>query len=641
MAASYNEGSFVSIGGNLYIVTDDIEAAWIEESIGFQTISVDTFSDADTYVSGAIVEKESTYYRCIAESSVGTWEDTSSNFEQLSVSGVVEATEYINGDYVTNSGVLYQCVAEAGASGSNLLHYCSATAYDVTSSYSQNSYVLNNGGLYFCAVAEEISALSASLTVISEFSDESPYAVDDIVLHDNKIYRCIQVHEAGEWSDEDFDLEVEVTDLFDSYTINQTVNGVAGAGGLIGWYRPSFSGGSVKVDISKYNLQSSDAIAKLKATSASGDVGGLFGVLCNATAVNEGSLTGAGGEIQIVGNIDNSLKSTNQGKTGNYGGIIGKYKTSALTSSLKIENVAASPSNDGGSDYYGGLIGKIDGAAYAELTNVSATNVDKLSGIFGGAVSSADEAFVKVKDIKVSIKESATFTGGGVIGHLTSGVLELAGKTDLSDAKPRAAADNGQIVGERDSALVFADAGWDVLRCGAVTVDDIGTWGNVVRFNDVSTQGNNELFEQSDVFTIDTTAHTVTLNDVSISDSSTSISSAAEYAIFALNNQIRTESSVLKVGATVAADNAILESINITFGASVDLTGTGMTGLTRDALIKDSDGKLTEKYLDYSGIVTGRTGISVKLAIGESFGKRSNWNTNASGEGCGQIYRHS
>lgn len=406
---------------------------------------------------------------------------------------------------------------------------------------------------------------------------------------------------------------VEINATVASYTISHTLTGTAGAGGMFGYYQTA--GG--ELDLSKYRVNCT--------LNSGGNVGAIFGELHNSAAAGATDAVTFTLKGSDNASSQNLLQSSHtETKAVNFGGLIGMYEAGKLSDALVINNLATSPANSGESDYYGGAIGKISGVAYTEIKDFWAVNcVNSNAASFGGAVGCADEAFVKVEDIAVSTSSPATYTGGGVVGHMEKGVLQLMGITDLSGTTASAGNTNGQILGYRDSALVFSsldDEGntWELIRGAAVPVDDIGTWGEVVRFS--------STFSQDDVLTI--ADHNVTLANATGSiTASGSVSAEEAFARFALNNQIRTSSGVLTVGSGAAS----LYQTDITMG-TVDLTDTGLIGLTRDG---------SDKYLDYQGNISGG---SVTLAIGQAYGKRMDGNSKAdastSEEGSGQIYRH-
>ncbi|MBR3645687.1 MAG: hypothetical protein IKN54_04650, partial [Lachnospiraceae bacterium] len=405
---------------------------------------------------------------------------------------------------------------------------------------------------------------------------------------------------------------IEIDENTASYTIEHILTGTAGAGGIFGKYVTA--GG--ELDLSKYSMNCT--------LQSGGNVGGVFGELNNIAAqgVTDPIVFTLKGSDS--GTTRNFLQSSHtETKATNYGGLVGMYQAGKLTDSLVIKDISTSPANSGKSDYYGGAVGKINGIAYVELDNFWAGNcANPSNATFGGVVGCADEAFVKAENVSISTNSASAYTGGGVVGHMEKGVLQLVGTTDLSGTTASEGNTNGQILGYRDSALVFASNGWQLTRGTAASVDDIGTWGEVVRFS--------SDFSQDDVLTI--SGHSVTLTDASVTISASGDVSAEEaFARFALNNQIRTSSGVLTVGANAGS----LYQTDITMG-TVNLTGTGIIGLTRDG---------SDKYLDYQGTITGSTGSTVTLAIGETYGVRKSDNDSTTDattaeDGSGQIYRH-
>lgn len=403
----------------------------------------------------------------------------------------------------------------------------------------------------------------------------------------------------------------------DGVSISSTVKGTLGSGGIFGYYKnditgvsnptdPSAEVGNV-IDISSYNVNCS-----LNGTTA----GGFIGVLENS------------GDMTIKSDVNSVVKpvitSFGTAANGVYGGLIGAYSSNSLSHSLTIKDIVdgvVNATNSGNTDtnyaqYFGGVIGKIDGAAYVKMDNVSvtaagSTKINNVNGkAFGGLVGYINGAFIDANNVKIS---SDNFYGGGIIGTMEAGVLRLSGTTDLSAAQ--ASSDNknivrGQIVGKRgNQALIYAKAGWQLIRSDAVAVDDIGTWGEVLRFGTLA---------ESDVLDVDDTQHTVT-----VKPAQTTVLSLADFAKLALNIQMNS-------GTPISTDNALcfdsaslsstLLTSDITLSADIDLTGTGITGLTRD------DGRGADGG-DNSAVYT-RTfnggGHTITLATGEVYGKRKN-----------------
>ena len=400
-----------------------------------------------------------------------------------------------------------------------------------------------------------------------------------------------------------------------SYTVDQYIEGTSGAGGVYGYYSPSEDMISATVhndetgedetldnsfNTGNYNIDCQ--------VNGNGYAGGLFGVLDTAydvTINGEGTVT----------------VNHNSGDCTAYGGLIGQYKADALSRSLTIGTVTANPSKGGNATYYGGGIGQIESTtpSYVKFNGFTVNKAYNAGGLtFGGLVASADNAFVDAANVTVAV--DGTFKGGAMIGHTESGILRMSGSTDISGAKSAEPIINdttdesiyvGQLVGYRNNALVFAaDDNWSLVRYdGDVSVDDIGAWGEVLRY--------------SSVLTVDETAHTVKVN--SPSSSYTSIGSKSDFVISALDFQFD-ETALLSFTTT----HTDISNSDISITSNISLSGTGITGLTRDNDIGSTGAKCT-----YSGTITGN---KITLAIGEPYGSEI---TSHDKEGRGKIYRHS
>ena len=251
---------------------------------------------------------------------------------------------------------------------------------------------------------------------------------------------------------------------------------------------------------------------------------------------------------------------------------------------------------------------------------------------FGGLVASADNSFIDAEN--VCVKVSGYYKGGGLVGSLKKGVLRMSGATDLTNAKPSSPGGGeetkvGQIVGYRDDALIFAQSDWNFTRCvpetdNKIEVDDIGGWGEVIRLSSSKLTG---------LFTVDETKHEVTVNKPSTSY--TEIGSVLDFAKTALCFQIA-ENDYIKFGqfGEPAETWETIKSKDITIKSDIDLSGTGITGLTRD-----NDVGSSEKKFEYSGTIQTQSGVANKtitLAVGEEYGTPGEGVT----QGKGRIYRH-
>lgn len=424
------------------------------------------------------------------------------------------------------------------------------------------------------------------------------------------------------------------------YTVSNTVVGAAGAGGVFGFYKPAFTLNTetnlneAEFDVAAYQI-GTDTNSRMTA-NGSGSVGGLFGVL-------ENNCSDVSGCITVKDTSDNSAViyvDHSNGDMINYGGLIGKYTSAQLGNSLLVKDISVNCNRTGGSyTNYGGCIG-ITGSADTDAAYVKFDGYDvsiangnnDAANVFGGLVADSNSAFIDSNDI--TAKSSINFYGGGVIGHMDGGVLRLMGSADLSGTGKVQVSDatvysEGQIVGYRDNALIFAEKDWRLTRA-SVSVDDIGSWGEVIHFdNKDSTTTNGITYEQfgSDtVVTVNENAHTATVEAAPIADNKITISSVGDYAKTALNMQINDGQNT---GALLFADtdntSSELLSTNIELGntTAISLSDTGLGGLTRDNAPTDS---ITASKCVYSGTVDGK-GHEIDLAIGST-------------NDGGAVYRH-
>ena len=383
-----------------------------------------------------------------------------------------------------------------------------------------------------------------------------------------------------------------------TYDVQEEIVGNSGAGGIFGKY--TAPAGTTTLDISMYYLNS-----KVNSFSAgSGNVGGLIGELATTSGCD---LTISGGQSSTT------ITSTHGGTTGltaaYYGGIIGKYSESVVSDSVTVQNVTVAANNELSAVNYGGGIGKNDIGSYVKFDSFTLASAEgNRTGTFGGLVADAEGAYIYAKDVTIgslvpeveggepSVSSIAGFTGGGLVGKLGDGVLGMAGTIDVSNAQPTVADVNGHLVGSRDNALIYAESGWS-YSSSAVKVDNVGSWGDVTVFG--------SSLAKADVFASET-GHIITLNTVDTSD----IDSAADYAITSILFQLDPSKNAFLNG-TRLADNTAL-----TFTDNIDLTGTGLRGITRD------NGDASKVVgTTYKGTATGTAGKTITLDIKNVGGK--------------------
>ncbi len=354
--------------------------------------------------------------------------------------------------------------------------------------------------------------------------------------------------------------------------------------------------------------------------NGSGCVGGLYGKLETRDP------------IEITDGTSTIISSHASGEADCYGGLIGRFVTDALENTLSVGAVSVQTSRSGKAEYYGGGVGIIDESVptYANFDGFTVTKASNTNALtFGGAVASANNAFVDVNNL--TVKTDDAYKGGGVVGTLDHGILRLSGKTDLTEALASDPASGeetevGQIVGYRNDALIFAKTGWELYRSTtASTVDDIGAWGEVLRL--------------SDVLTVDEDNHSVTIQKPATSY--TSIGSQSDFVKTALCFSINADHNPFLSFEGTTYTWETIKNQDIALTADISLIGTGITGLTRDNIVGEEEKHVY--YGNFSGVeevTNGETGEvktepknrSLTLAIGENYP--------AEGTSNGTIYRH-
>jgi|GEM_PF-1041471 len=443
------------------------------------------------------------------------------------------------------------------------------------------------------------------------------------------------------------------------YQIANVITGVAGSGSVAGYFRPDLSSGDSVFDVLLYDTTSARV-------EGSGSVGGLFGVLENKTIVND---TDAAGGMVTITDSANKTTDVNANHTvtdcTNYGGLVGLYKSYGLAETLTIENVKVTVGSSTSFTWYGGAVGQVDSytpskgkSAYVKLNGSDITvtggnKVDVSDGkTYGGVVGNANNGFIDIGTITVS--NGSGFKGAGLVGRVVDGVVRLSGTTNLSGNLASGSYYMGQLVGYRDDSLVFAEQGWVYNRMTSCSADDIGAWGEIVRFvggtsstdNETGHTLKTEIMEDggATILTVDETAHTVLIGAHAVAGNaesgySTSIGSLSDFAKAAFCFTIDASDAPAVSYASGSSSYDVIKNADITLTGNVDLSGTGFTGLTRD---NDSgkDPSVTASKCIYSGKFNGGNKI-VYLSTGEAYGNRNGSAlTDHSSAGNGKIYYH-
>ncbi len=258
------------------------------------------------------------------------------------------------------------------------------------------------------------------------------------------------------------------------------------------------------------------------------------------------------------------------------------------------------------------------------------------TGKFGGAVGVVDTRnALDVRDFTLTsdkaIGGAVKNRAAGIAGSAWNAVIKFSGITDLSGASFAENATTGQLVYENNNALIFAvgdgsngnvadegTTGWTYKRSNkASKTDDIATYGEVIRLGD-------------SFITLDPSTHKLTLPaSLAQTNGAYALTTAEDFAKLAITWQTNGYYSMVN-GVTEKNLNG-LQSSTITVNGTIDLAGTGLTGFTQD---RASDSQV------FSGALNGDG--TIKLAVGEAYGKRGNAPLGADdiSAGNGKIYRH-
>lgn len=324
-----------------------------------------------------------------------------------------------------------------------------------------------------------------------------------------------------------------------------------------------------------------------------------------------------------------------EGNSRGVGGIIGRLGWVNSAAKVYVSDVNIELTSSGSSDV-GGVIGNHWGSSVEKVDNVSVKAAVSGCEYFGGVtgVTRANTNFsvtVLVNNLTVATAEDKPITsGGGVVGRANCKTLiRLSGITDLSGTRYLESDGLGQItsLNNANSAfagpLVFAtgsgnDTDWTLIRGrnksgeGYPELDDIGGYGEVIRLGGKLPK---------DFLTVDESTGKLTVNGSN--ESAATISSVEDFARLAITWETN--------GVFKLVSDANWSSMGITLANDIDLTGTGVYGLSREGMGGDTP---------FTGTIDGG-GHSITLSIGEAYGT---WDGKAKVDvndaGNGRIYRH-
>ena len=424
-----------------------------------------------------------------------------------------------------------------------------------------------------------------------------------------------------------------------TYSMQNCTIGGSNPGGIVGEFDAI---GGENIDISKFVFSGT----KLNKGS-SGSTGGVFGIL------------NGNGEVTITTGTDGEFNAPESSV--HYGGVIGIYKSSALTDTLNLENLnVTNVKQTSKTQKLGGIILDVPNATYIKVNDVEVNvtggaELCTTSNPFGGIVSRigytaptdssvGNGSFIDIAgDFKLTT--SSAYNGGAIAGSFQNGVVRLAGTTDISGAQT--ASGYGQLIYDNGTTLIFAkgfgsdasgkndSAHWTFKRNDSTTASDLGQWGEVVRLFG----GNSAENENVGIVTVDETAHTVTL-----ASTGKAISDTTSFAKLALNMQLNDgkDHGALRFADKTNSEKTQLLDAELTVSGKIDLSGTGLLGLMRDGgngkYLKSSDNTFVGNPDFFTGTINGENDAEIELAVGEGYGVDSNGASLSKEDVGGRIY---
>lgn len=396
----------------------------------------------------------------------------------------------------------------------------------------------------------------------------------------------------------------------------------SGAGGVFGVYSAA-EGAEFDIDLRNYELTGT--------INVSANAGGGFAGRFELKGLDENNKA-ANITIGKENAVENSFFHVTA-KVGTVGGIFGKLLTNenCLENTVIIKNVNTNVTITTNKVNGGGIVGDLglyrysSGRTYLKIdgTNKITINKTETKGNSGGIAFSVYSSFL-------DICGENTISGNvrsGVVDKVVDcnnygSVVRFSGKTDISSAAVKTALlVNLQTDGGTDDGLIYAlgsgsnyneksGTGWTYIRPEAkdtkdTKIEDVAPWGQVIRLI------GDKTIEEAGVVKYDENAHTVTLKGLTAENNEYKIANTVDFMKLALCIQHNTATKSGAFTTSGCDKSASILKNKITLTGDVDLSGTGLRGLTRDDGINDA----------FTGTFNGN-GHKITLAIGEAYGYR-------------------
>lgn len=331
-------------------------------------------------------------------------------------------------------------------------------------------------------------------------------------------------------------------------------------GGLVGYYQSTAAGASFSAANVRTNLSvNNQRFTIVGGFIANADKAGGFGDTSFTFENAKASLT-SGSTADCLGGFIGTV-----GGGGNAYVTLTGCTVESCTPGADISNL-------------GGLVGKLgNSVTHLKVTNSNVTcdfNRDN-HGKTGGIVGLAEDQghLIEVDTFTLTAANIRGGNCGGLVGKMDSGVLYLHNVPDLTINDLAPGASHGWIVGNRGNALVCSKEAWTPIA--GKELNDTGIWGQVLQLSQFD----------ADLVTLDSQNHNVSIRALpQKAGDYYAINTLTDFASVALRLQ-HSSKGMLTIDNDISGG-----TVKLTLNADINLTGTGLTGLTRDNSVSESYG---------------------------------------------------
>lgn len=181
-----------------------------------EEFDIPEWESGKTYNVGDIVLKDGKWYRCVTANTDSIF--TPSKWVVITINDILEwqpSTNYSKGNYVTQDNKLYKCLEDHTSDPADFENDIDKWELigTIGITYKENSLIrIKIKGKYFIVLLEKDFNIHevpvTDFSNIEEWKPDTDYYVDDIVIHDGKLYKCNTDHH----SNADFDTDINYWD---------------------------------------------------------------------------------------------------------------------------------------------------------------------------------------------------------------------------------------------------------------------------------------------------------------------------------------------------------------------------------------------------------------------------------------------